>query len=187
MVEVSIPGLLSCDEERFFWLSWHGGHIVLGRGQDHGEDILIGYHDLDGPSVQALSISTLKDAGVWRFTMANFYGKEVLVLSCCPVLTLQRIAGGLMDLTLHTLTGGQIAAVVVGLFLIICLFFFAAIVIIRPPEQLQPYLSSSGENGANKEMEDVAKNTEDTGASDSAFTRSFENPMAEIDLAEQRE
>ena len=62
---------LSCSEERFFWISWNGGHISVGRGQVVGHHMIIAFQAISGYPIKALSFSTDGSTGEWRFPLAN--------------------------------------------------------------------------------------------------------------------
>lgn len=63
--------ILSCGEERFFWLSWKDGHIVIGQGQQVGRQVIIAFQAMSTYTVRALSISTQGTKGTWRFPLSN--------------------------------------------------------------------------------------------------------------------
>ena len=61
--------LVSCSEERIFWLLFDGGHFAIGSGNRLGHRIIISHHDLDPLPVRALSFSTANGVvGEFRYT-----------------------------------------------------------------------------------------------------------------------
>jgi len=69
--EAVTPGLLSCETETSLWMSWQGGHIVLGEGDRVGRRVILSYQDLDALPISALSVSTDGNTGLWRFPLAK--------------------------------------------------------------------------------------------------------------------
>lgn len=65
-IEIVAPGLLSCTDERMFWLSWMDGYIVIGRGLEHGKNALMSMYDYDPFIVKAILMETRGVAGTIR-------------------------------------------------------------------------------------------------------------------------
>ena len=42
---------MSCNVEQYYWLSWHEGHIALGRGKERSKGTIIAYQDLVSPPI----------------------------------------------------------------------------------------------------------------------------------------
>ena len=65
---VDSPNILHCDEYRWFWASWTGGHIKLGRGTVIDSDLVIDYIHDNPYAVSAVSIANgYGYSGMWRF------------------------------------------------------------------------------------------------------------------------
>jgi len=69
MAEHLTPNILSCNEERHFWLSWYGGHICLGHGRKKGENMIVSYQDLNPSPIFAVSFSSFQVSGGWRIPL----------------------------------------------------------------------------------------------------------------------
>lgn len=71
MAEHHTPNILSCNEERHFWLSWYSGHICLGHGRKKGENMIVSYQDLNPSPILAISFSSFQVAGGWRIPLQS--------------------------------------------------------------------------------------------------------------------
>ena len=59
--------VLSCNENRPFWISWEAGSIMVGSGNRVGENVLVSLIDPDPFTVKSLGILTLyKEVGEWK-------------------------------------------------------------------------------------------------------------------------
>ena len=64
--------LVSCSEERIFWLLFGGGHFAIGEGNSMGHRTIISHHDLDPLPIRALSFSTANGVvGEFRYTFSS--------------------------------------------------------------------------------------------------------------------
>ena len=68
---VSTSGLLDCNEDRGFWLTWKEGNIALGEGKEHGKNTIISYHDLSPFLVTSLGVSSASGTAQWRLPVAD--------------------------------------------------------------------------------------------------------------------
>ena len=70
-VRVATPGILNCDSERYFWISWsyQSAIIEVGRGMVPGEMGFMNLRDTEEPyDIRAMSIGTPAGvSGVWQF------------------------------------------------------------------------------------------------------------------------
>lgn len=67
VVKVDTDLVLSCDEMRHFWVTWHQGNLTVGRGNTLGNDVIMAHIDLELPYiVSAAAFSTPDMAGEWR-------------------------------------------------------------------------------------------------------------------------
>lgn len=67
VVDAVTDQVLSCDEMRHFWVTWHQGNLTVGRGNTLGSDVIMAYTDLELPYiVSAAAFSTPETAGEWR-------------------------------------------------------------------------------------------------------------------------
>lgn len=75
-----------------------------------------------------------------------------------------------------SLNGGEIAGVVIGALLLVALFAGGLYVLARPPDRIRPYLypgsTAPGDGGSGD------------GAGSRSSTIGFDNPMAQVDMAE---
>ena len=62
-----LPGLLSCDETRTFWLGWRDGRVRLGSGFKYGREELLAMAIPSGVHFNALSLSNANVTGHWEF------------------------------------------------------------------------------------------------------------------------
>ena len=63
------PGILSCSEGRWFWVSWRDGLIEVGKGIEPGLDMIMFWQDPSGGhEVQSVGVSTdAETKGVFEF------------------------------------------------------------------------------------------------------------------------
>ena len=62
------PDILSCDEARWFWISWAAGFIEVGYGHLVGAMPFMGWLDSDPRAIHALTVTTGFGAeGQWVF------------------------------------------------------------------------------------------------------------------------
>lgn len=52
------PGILSCNEERFFWVTWINGNVAIGRGLELGRGVVLSFVDLKPFRVNAAGFTT---------------------------------------------------------------------------------------------------------------------------------
>jgi len=65
-VSVDTPGILSCTEQRYFWVTWQYGAISVGRGEIIGLDEIMDYQPMELYPVTAVAYSTGYDYnGTW--------------------------------------------------------------------------------------------------------------------------
>ncbi|XP_063447519.1 C3 and PZP-like alpha-2-macroglobulin domain-containing protein 8 [Mytilus trossulus] len=86
--------VLSCNENRPFWISWEAGSIMVGSGNRVGENVLVSLTDPDPFTVKVLGIMTgSKVIGEWKvyipvkdnftgyYTSCEAPGKRAVLLS----------------------------------------------------------------------------------------------------------
>ncbi|VDI37021.1 Hypothetical predicted protein [Mytilus galloprovincialis] len=89
--------VLSCNENRPFWISWEAGSIMVGSGNRVGENVLVSLIDPDPFTVKSLGILThvtlYKEVGEWKvfipvkdnfigyYTSCEALGKKAVLLS----------------------------------------------------------------------------------------------------------
>ena len=62
------PDILSCNETRFFWVSWEGGVIEVGLGLRVGQRRFLFWKDLSPRNVTAVGFSSWDKENDWEFT-----------------------------------------------------------------------------------------------------------------------
>ena len=67
-VRVSTPDLMHCNETRYFWTSWEGGVIEVGRGLVVGDRMFMRWVDPDPHNVTAVGISGWNKENRWEFS-----------------------------------------------------------------------------------------------------------------------
>jgi len=58
LLDVETVDILSCDEYRYFWISWIGGWLVVGRGQIVGSSRFVEWMELERTSIGAVAVSS---------------------------------------------------------------------------------------------------------------------------------
>ena len=58
---VPAPNVLSCDEYRYFWMTWDRASLTIGSGEVIGEDIIMDYAGPRGAEVRAATFSSTAD------------------------------------------------------------------------------------------------------------------------------
>ena len=77
LFEVATPGLLSCYENRPFWMSWKDGSLHVGEGRT-GHQVFIDYHGSpELAHISAIGHSTDNTNGEWDVPL-----REGLKLLC---------------------------------------------------------------------------------------------------------
>ena len=66
--------ILSCDEFRWFWVSWRGEYIEVGRGHVVGTDRFMMLRDEGMLSIHALTIASGTEAD-GRFELSTYDGE----------------------------------------------------------------------------------------------------------------
>ena len=74
--------LLSCTEERLFWISWHNGQVAVGRGRKMGRNIVMAYEEMNPFRLTALSVTTDGSNGTWRFPVSQVKQGSCLYYMC---------------------------------------------------------------------------------------------------------
>ena len=69
--QVRANDLLSCTEERHFWLSWLGGHLAVGKGLKTGLHPVIAHIDLNPFQVTAIAFKSINNEASWRMPMSQ--------------------------------------------------------------------------------------------------------------------
>ena len=71
-VGVDTPDILSCTEQRWFWVTWQYGAIEVGRGEVLGDNKFMDYQPLQMYPVNAIGYSTGYDYnGTWFIKAAG--------------------------------------------------------------------------------------------------------------------
>ena len=73
---VSTPGILSCDETRFFWVSWREGRIKLGRGLHKDNDVIINWMDPMPRNVVEVFFDSRSSTVPALWQLSNLNGKN---------------------------------------------------------------------------------------------------------------
>lgn len=80
LIQVHSADVLSCGEERHFWLSWQGGHIAIGRGLRLGQHSLVAYIDLNPITVTAIAFTSINSEAAWRMPLGQGNVTTVLLI-----------------------------------------------------------------------------------------------------------
>ena len=68
LVSATTQDILKCNELREFWISWANGVIRVGHGATYGyRDILPQFTIPTGFKVNAISLTTISNTGLWKF------------------------------------------------------------------------------------------------------------------------
>ena len=67
-VEAETPDITHCEETRYFWVSWEGGAIEVGRGLVVGDRIFMRWVDPDPYAITAIGISGWNKENSWEFS-----------------------------------------------------------------------------------------------------------------------
>ena len=61
-------GVVTCDEQRAFWVSWRGGALLAGAGEWTGSDVFLRWNDPEAlRDIEAVSVSTeFGSEGFWE-------------------------------------------------------------------------------------------------------------------------
>ena len=66
LIEVNTPSILDCDVPVTFWLSWHGQHIQLGKGDFYGQQRVLVWKTPGLEFVNAFGFATSANNGaIW--------------------------------------------------------------------------------------------------------------------------
>ena len=75
------PGVLSCAEDRYFWLSWKNGLVRLGSGSLHGVGEVLKWKNPNPFDVNAIGLVT--NAGVkGRWRVQTNVGESIIDIMC---------------------------------------------------------------------------------------------------------
>lgn len=76
--EASTPGILHCDEFRYFWIWWVGNKMDVGKGSVLGVETMLNYEDPnDANAVSTVSLASVDEATVtWHVYRSTG--------TCCP-------------------------------------------------------------------------------------------------------
>ncbi|CAD5116870.1 DgyrCDS5711 [Dimorphilus gyrociliatus] len=161
------PGILSCTQERTFWVSWINGNIAIGQGLELGRGVILSFVDLKPFRVNAAGFTTGSgQKGNLRLMLYNdFKGGK-----------------GNSD-SGNGMTGGQKAGLAIGFLIAIAIFCGFVFVIFRPPEQLQRFMEAPPSSeireapaGPSQETESEPKPKKRLAAPP---PQSFSNPIAD--------
>ncbi|ELT97147.1 hypothetical protein CAPTEDRAFT_193484 [Capitella teleta] len=139
--------LLSCTEERPFWLSWHSGSIAFGQGHEIGQSVILSYQDLNGFPVAAVGLATRGNNTIWR-------------------LALNR-GSGLVSLADSTkLSDSTIAGIVMGTLLALVLIGLLVYLVLSPPVSTYPVTEAAQVSVASSvTLQEAAASQEETPSS----------------------
>ncbi|KAI0227933.1 hypothetical protein LSAT2_021579 [Lamellibrachia satsuma] len=104
--------LLSCTEERLFWISWHNGQVAVGGGRKMGRNIVMAYEEMNPFRLTALSVTTDGSNGTWRFPVSQV--KQDTATSMPPVTAKTTPSAPLAGSASGGLSSAQIAGMVIG-------------------------------------------------------------------------
>ena len=66
-VDVKTPGILSCNESRSFWLTWHNGNFRVGTGDVYNADTFMEWKDPSPREIWAVGVASGWGAkATWR-------------------------------------------------------------------------------------------------------------------------
>ena len=82
-VDISTPGILSCTEDKYFWISWQKGLIQVGMGLSYGEALILQWQDPMPKNLQFVQVSTsLASTGLWTFPHTTGRKSALLLIIC---------------------------------------------------------------------------------------------------------
>ncbi len=70
------PDIVSCLDSKDFWISWHGGRILVGKGREYGHGQILEPYEYDDYLIQNVGFATSGSSpGVWtvKENMGKFY------------------------------------------------------------------------------------------------------------------
>jgi len=67
-ISASTPGILSCTETRYFWVSYEGGFIEVGQGLDLGQRRILDWKYENPHTVTAIGFSGWDAEDEWEFS-----------------------------------------------------------------------------------------------------------------------
>ena len=66
-VSVGASGELSCEEERYFWISWRDEMVAVGRGVYPGTDVIVSIKEATASGLSAVFYDTENQTAQWDF------------------------------------------------------------------------------------------------------------------------
>lgn len=65
------PNLLDCNEPRTFWIRWHSGYIVVGKGDVIDKNKFMDYHSLVARDIRNAAFATHTYPGLWKLNFVE--------------------------------------------------------------------------------------------------------------------
>jgi Farnesoic acid 0-methyl transferase len=63
--DVETPDILSCDEYRYFWISWISGWIDVGRGHIVGSSRFLAWLELERTAIATVNVASGFTSDSW--------------------------------------------------------------------------------------------------------------------------
>lgn len=91
--QVETPGILSCNETRYFWISWNAGLIEVGRGMRPWDDTFVDWQDTGNYH----NVSSISFRGYRQFNRYTLHHVDGMSNQIVPESWVIREAGVIRD------------------------------------------------------------------------------------------